>query len=321
MATIPPVKKHLQFGIILVLLLWLVGTLVFLRPTETRLTAAAKLVLEDLDQDGRRDYPKNAFSRVTVEFSGQEATLRGMVATKEDQAKAEELIKTKVKSDGWLNAHLNPVTAVHNLIDVDPNRAARPLPWFIVTIYGGNQRIDGVIASPDQRVELLDLLPKKLPQPKVPINNQIQAEVSAMPVTDWAATTANFPDLTTHPNDRSLIVIGKGDGVWTQLPPETSTEELSAKLGPAVPVTDINRALAKMRAWKYPTPEEIKRQEEAKAAAEKAAATPPVPAPTPAPTPPAPAPDPAPAPVPAPQPPAPASAPAPVPTPDPAPAK
>ena len=314
MATIPPVKKYLQFGIILVLLLWLVGTLVFLRPTETRLTAAAKLVLEDLDQDGRRDYPKNAFSRVTVEFSGQEATLRGMVATNEDKAKAEELIKNKVKSDGWLNAHLNPVTAVHNLIDVDPNRAARPLPWFIVTIYGGNQRIDGVIASPDQRIELLELLPKKLPTPTVPINNQVQAETTAMPVSDWTATTGNFPDLTNHPNDRSLIVIGKGDGTWTQLPPETSTEEISAKLGPAVPVTDINRALSKMRAWKYPTPEEIKRQEEAKAAAEKAAATPPVPAPIPAPTP---AP-PAPAPVPAPEPPAPAPAAPPAPSPTPA---
>ena len=150
MATIPPVKKYLQFGTVLVLLLWLGGTLVFLRPTEDKLTAAARLVLADLDQDGRNDL-RNAYTAVNVAFSGQEATLRGMVSTEEDKKEAEKLIRTKVKVDGWLNGHLNPVTDVHNRIDVNPSKAPRPQPWLVITLYGGNQRIDGLIASPDQR--------------------------------------------------------------------------------------------------------------------------------------------------------------------------
>jgi hypothetical protein len=304
MARIPPVKKYLQFGSVLVLLLWLGGTLIFLPSTEDRLTRAAKLVLADLDGDGRSDL-RNAYTSVSVSFSGQEATLHGLVSTEEDKARAAELIATKVKADGWLNGHLNPVTAVHNRIEIDPAKAPRPQPWLVVTLYGGNQRIDGLIASPDQRQELLDLMQKKLPAPAVPINNQLMTDETALPISDWAAALAGFPDLTTHPQDRSLVVAGRGDGTWTQLPPEVSTEDLAKAIGNATGTNEINHALGKMRAWKYPTPEELKQAAEAKAAAEKAAAeakaaaekaavTPPAPAPAPTPAP-APPPDGAPA--------------------------
>lgn len=253
MATIAPVNKYLSFGFVLVLLLWLVGTLVFL-PPQSKLETAARALLADQDGDGRPD-TRNAFSRVTVSFSGQEATLGGVVATDADKEQATNLVATQVKLDGWLNGHLCPVTAVHtDSLQVDPALSPRPHPWFLITLYGGQQRVDGLLGSPDQLQELLAALAGKLPPPVMPIHKQVMISLDALSPAAWPATIANLPDLTSHPQDRSLIVTGTGDGKWNQLPPEATTEEVSAALGGVVANDEINHALGKLRTWKDPTP-------------------------------------------------------------------
>lgn len=311
----------------LVLLLWLGGTLIFLLPTENRLDNAAKALLADRDGDGKPD-ANNAFSAARVEFSGQEATLLGTVATAEEKQEMERLIKNDLRVEGWLNGHLCPVTAVHSdHLTVDATKSPRSRPWFILSLYGGNQRLDGLLKSPDQREDLYNALAAKLPTPVRPLQRQVMVDLDALPTTDWTATIAKLPEsLKDHPNDRSLILASTGDGKWTEFPPETTADELATALGGAVGRDEINHALGNLFNHKYPTAEERQKQAEDKAAAAKAAtdraaaeaaadqaaaakaATGPVPAPDPVPAP-APAPSPAPTPPPALVPGAPAPAP------------
>ena len=126
------VKKHLPSGIILLLLLWLIGILIFLPSTEDKLNAAAKTLLQK-SENGR------AFEQVKAEFKGQEATLSGAVATADEKAQAENLIRTGISLPGWFTSKMNPVIPpIHNQIAVDPENAPfRPRPWLILSLFGG----------------------------------------------------------------------------------------------------------------------------------------------------------------------------------------
>lgn len=259
-------KKYFQSGIILVLLLWLLGALIYLPSTEEKLTAVAKAKLAESGHNG-------VFAKVVAEFNGQEATLTGAVATEVEKADAQKLIETKIRVPGWFNATMNPVTAVHNKIAVDPENAPfRPRPWLILTLFGGNQRLDGVLQSSPQREALLAAIPAKLPPPATPLNNQIAIAETALPATAWDATEANIPDLTATPKEESVIAVTACDGKWTKFPPGAANAEIAAALKASkVPDNEITHALAKLRSWKNLTPEEIKQQAEQKAAEEAAA--------------------------------------------------
>ncbi|MCX6874262.1 MAG: BON domain-containing protein [Verrucomicrobia bacterium] len=254
-------KKYLQSGIILLLMMWLVGALIYLSSTEDKLHAAAKLKLEDTKNDG-------VFARVQVQFKGQEASLSGPVATPEEKAQAEALIKTKIRLPGWFTANINPVTAVHNQITIDPEHAPyRPRPWLIVSLFGGNQRVDGVLKSPEQRQELLVAIAAKLPAPTTPLNNQISIAEKALPCADWDATHTGIPDLSATPQGQSTIAVSPCDGQWSTFPATVSDLEIAAALKSSkVPIMEITHALAKLRSWKNPTPEELKQQADRKAA-------------------------------------------------------
>lgn len=334
-------KRYFQFGIVLVLLLWLVGILIYQGSTEKKLTAAARNLLADPEGDGKSSLT-NPYQDVTVKFDGQHATLGGNVSSEKDKVEVVKLIAEKVRVESWLNGHLNPVMAVHaDALTVNPKDGPRPRPWFILSLFGGNQRLDGLCGDPQQLDDLIKALAAKLPAPVPPLtfNPQVLIDEKAMPLDKWDESIANLPDnLKEHPNDRSLILVRAGDGTWNPLQPEATDEAVAAAFkGSAPDTSDIFLALKKLRAWKYPNPGQLEAQRQQNAAAVEAAAAKlnneratdpnnpvPTPAPTPDPTPdPTPAPEPAPAPAPPPDPtpaPAPESTPTPAPTPTPEPA-
>jgi hypothetical protein len=262
------VKKYFQSGIILVLVLWLIGALIYLPWIGPSLTTAARALLADPAHAG-------VFAKVNVSFSGQEATLIGPVATAEERAAAIDLIGKKLRLKAWLSGGINPVTAVHDKkLIVDPvNAPPRPRSWLIVSLFGGSQRIDGVLRSEAERLELLEKIAAKLPAPTIPLNNQVMIDAKALPVRDWAATLANLPDLTATAADQSALAISACDGTWTPLPADADNGKITAALpASTIPDNQLNSALTKLRAWKPPTPEELQRQATQKAAAEAAAA-------------------------------------------------
>ncbi|MEI7910475.1 MAG: BON domain-containing protein [Verrucomicrobiota bacterium] len=258
-------KKYFQSGIILVLILWLFGVLIYLPSIEGKLQEAAKVKLA-ADKGG-------VFAQVKAEFDGQEATLSGSVATAAEQAEAKALIEKHLRLPGWFTGTMNPVTGVINKIAVDPEKAPfRPRPWLIVTLFGGNQRIDGVLPSAAQRLDLLTALATKLPPPATPLNNQVSIAETALPASNWDSTQASIPDLSSTPKEQSAIIASACDGKWASFPAAASNAEIAAALTASkVPANEITHALTKLRAWKNLTPEELKQQADEKAAAEAAA--------------------------------------------------
>ncbi len=266
-------KKYAQFGIVLLLLVWGAGILIFLNSTESRLTTAARVLLADPDGSGKTSVT-NPYQDVRVTFSGREAILRGVVTSQADKEAVVKLIGEEVRVKSWLNSHLNPVASVRsNELKVSSDEGPRPKPWFILSLYGGHQRLDGLAGDPDQRFELVEALAAKLPAPAIPLNSQVMIDPKASSLENWAATLEALPDLSGHPQDRSLILVGSGDGTWTELPPEATDEAVAAALKNSAPqVAQISSALRKLRDWKYPTPEELEEQRQAKLADIEAAA-------------------------------------------------
>ncbi|MEI6604049.1 MAG: hypothetical protein WCP35_01980 [Verrucomicrobiota bacterium] len=258
-------KKYFQSGIILVLVLWLFGVLIYLPSTEGKLQEAAKVKLA-ADKGG-------VFAQVKAEFSGQQAILSGAVATTAEKAQAQTLIEKQLHLPGWFTANMNPVTGVINHIAVDPEHAPfRARPWLILTLFGDNQRLDGVLPAAAQREQLLVTIADKLPHPATPLNNQIAIAETALPAANWDATQAEVPDLTATPKTERAIAVSACDGKWKTFPASASDAEIAAALQASkVANNEITHALAKLRSWKNLTPEELKQQAEQKAAAEAAA--------------------------------------------------
>lgn len=263
MSSVRGVKKYFPSGIILLVVLWLLGILIYLPSTEDKLHAAAKLVLQQSEHGG-------IFAQVKAEFKGQEATLSGAVATAAEKVRATELIESQVRIPGWFNSTMNPVIPpVHNEIVVDPEHAPfRPRPWLIVSLFDGNQRVDGVLPSADQRQDLLTAIAAKLPPPATPLNNQISIAQTTLPPANWDATTGKLPDLSSVPPDEFTIAVTPCDGKWTRLPGTASNADIAAALNASkVPDNEITHALAKLRTWKKLTPEELQQQSADEAAA------------------------------------------------------
>ncbi|KAB2641231.1 MAG: BON domain-containing protein [Verrucomicrobia bacterium] len=244
--------------------MWLLGVLIYLPSTETKLQEAAKVQLA-ADKSG-------VFAKVKVEFSGQQAILSGAVVTAEEKAQAQKLIE-KLRLPGWFTTKMNPVSGVTNDIAVDPEHAPfRPRPWLILTLFGGNQRLDGVLPAAAQREELIAAIASKLPTPTTPLNNQIAIADTALPATHWDVTQTETPDLTATSKTECTIAVSACDGKWSSFPASASNADIAAALEASkVPDSEIIHALAKLRSWKNLTPEELKQQAEQKTAAEAAA--------------------------------------------------
>jgi hypothetical protein len=261
------VKKYFQSGIILLLLVWLFGALIYLPSTEGKLNAAAKEKLQHADQVG-------VFEKVKAEFKGQEAQLSGYVATAAEKTQAAELIKSQIRLAGWFTSPLNPVTAVHNNIEINPDKAPpRPRPWLIVSLFGDNQRVDGVLQSAAQRLDILAAIATKLPPPATPLNNQITISEKSLAAADWDATHSRIPDLTATTQAEATVAATACDGQWTRFPATVSNADIAAALkSSSIQDYEITHALAKLRSWKFLTPEELKQQAEAEAEAKAKAA-------------------------------------------------
>ncbi|MEI6656746.1 MAG: BON domain-containing protein [Verrucomicrobiota bacterium] len=269
MSSVRGVKKYFPSGIIVLLVLWLFGALIYLPSAEGKLDAAAKRILQNSERTA-------VFAQVKAEFKGQEATLTGSVATAAEKAQAEELIKTQIRLPGWFTSTMNPVIPpVHNEIVVDPERAPfRPRPWLILSLFGGNQRIDGVLQSAAQRQALLDAIATQLAPPAAPLNNQISIAQTSLPPANWETTTSGMPDLRTLPQDESTIAVTPCDGKWIRFPATASNPEIAAALKASkVPDNEITHALAKLRSWKNLSPEQLQQQAAAEAAAKAKAAS------------------------------------------------
>lgn len=243
------VKPSYFSCLILFLLLWFTGVALHLPGTQRNLALQARELLGKAEHDG-------VFDKVIVSFSGQEATLTGVVAREEEKALVEKIVREQVR----LRDHQpqrNPVTAVHNRVAVDAAAApARRHVWLLVAVYGSQKRIEGVLKFPAQRQELLEKMEQRWPSANAELReraNQVIVDERAWPATDWDQTLQALPDFPTllagkNGLERALIAVTTGDGKWQTFAPSTTDAEVAAALASArVSLRDVELALNDFR--------------------------------------------------------------------------
>ncbi len=248
------VKPSYFSCLILFLLLWFVGVALHLPGIQRDLAVQARSMLDRPEHDG-------IFARVVVSFSGQEATLTGAVAREEEKKLVDKIIRDDLRLRD-VQPLRNPVTAVHNRVEVNPEAApSRNQVWLLVAVYGSQKRIEGVLKSPSQRVALLEKMEALWPAEDATAReraNQIIVDERAWPAADWDKTLASvpdFPSLVKKEGKRSQIAITTGDGTWQTFAPSTGDEQIAAALaGAGVSVREVTLALNDFRIHQSATP-------------------------------------------------------------------
>ena len=235
--------------LIFFLLLWFTGVALHLPGTQRDLALQARQLLAKTEHDG-------VFDKVIVSFSGQEATLTGVVARDEEKLLLEKIVREQVRLRDQ-QPQRNPVTAVHNRVVVDAAAApARRHVWLLVAVYGSQKRIEGVLKFPAQRQELLEKMEQRWPSANAELReraNQIIVDERAWPATDWDQTLPALPDFPAllagkSGLERAMIAVTTGDGKWQTFPPSTTDAEVAAALASArVSLRDVELALNDFR--------------------------------------------------------------------------
>lgn len=243
------VKPSYFSCLILFLLLWFTGVALHLPGTQRDLALQARELLGKAEHDG-------VFDKVIVSFSGQEATLTGVVAREEEKVLVEKIVREQVRLRDQ-QPQRNPVTAVHNRVVVDADAApARRHVWLLVAVYGSQKRIEGVLKFPAQRQELLEKMEQRWPSANAELReraNQVIVDERSWPATDWDQTLQALPDFPTllagkNGLERALIAVTTGDGKWQTFAPSTTDAEVAAALSSArVSLRDVELALNDFR--------------------------------------------------------------------------
>jgi len=250
--TCPRVKKYHYLSVVLFLLLWVLGVNLYLPAVQKDLAEAARKTISGKQYGG-------VFNEVSVSFSGQEAVLSGKVATAEQSAEVEKIVREQVRLPDQQPTR-NPVIAVHNNIEVNPELAHAP--WLIATSFGESRRVDGYLKSADQSLQLFSSLGGNLPGAK--LNRQAIVDEKSLPVKDWQKTIATLPDFAKllegkKDKEASLVAATNCDGEWKVFPPEVTDDEVAEYLQASrVTAKQVSMALNDLRTM--PSAEEVARK-------------------------------------------------------------
>ncbi len=220
------------------------GSFIYLPSTQKNLAKAAREQLQRKTYDG-------IFDNVVVSFSGQEATLKGAVATAEEKSQVEKIVRDDIRLADQFPTR-NPVTTVHNLVEVNVDKAPfRQSPWLIVSVYEQQQRVDGYVKSAPQSAQFFSSLATLSPNRAT--NNQVMVVEKSLPLSDWEKTITaipHFAELTKGKQGKAAAVIAATncDGVWKTFTADSSNEEIADFLAPSkVSVDVVNRAVKDLR--------------------------------------------------------------------------
>jgi len=254
--------------LLLVLLLWGIGIFLFLGSTQDAISKAVGTSLSDPKHDG-------AFDKVRHAVSGQVVTLSGQVASDEDKAAAETLIRNEVRTPD-VQPERNPVIDVRNDIEVNMPLRQRPWliasvfgtekriegvlkepnPWLIASVFGTEKRIEGVLKEPNQRTALMTALDQQIPAADEKAKsraNQILLDEKSLPASDWDKTLAALPDFKKLLEGKAdlaarAIVVSRVDGEWKVYGPEATDAEIATYLADAhVSEKQVSLALHNLR--------------------------------------------------------------------------
>lgn len=233
-------------ALVLLAILWAAGIYLFLPSTENELTRIGGELLVAGEQKG-------VLSQVELQFSGQEATLSGVVALDSEKQLAEKIISNNIRA-GNLGGERNPVTAVHNEIRVDAAATNRKPQWLIVSFQPGSYTLAGLVQTSGQITKLVETFFPKSP-PGSMANTIVATNETALPAPDWEATLSRIPDFKSllegkTDKERGLIALCACDGNWSIMTSKATDDEITSKFNdPKISTGEINRSLIRHRVW------------------------------------------------------------------------
>ena len=239
-------NKYIFWNLLLVLMLWGIGIFLFLGSTQDAISKAVGSSLSDPQHDG-------TFDKVRHAVSGQVVTLSGQVTSDEDKSAAETLVRNEVRTPD-LQPQRNPVTDVRN--DIEVNAPLRQRPWLIVSVFGHEKRIEGVLKEPDQRTALMTALTQQIPAADEKAKsraNQILLDEKSWPASDWETTFSTLPDFKKLLDGKAdlaarAIAVSRVDGDWKVYAPEATDAEIATYLDDAnVSEKQVSLALHNLR--------------------------------------------------------------------------
>lgn len=119
---------------------WLLGWIVVLPRVESELETAARNALASSTAARR-------LKNVTVEFSGQEAVLKGAVSQEPFRQLARRIVERELRLPALFGARLNAVTSVKNEIRIEP----LPHGWMLLALAGDQVSLAGIAGSTIER--------------------------------------------------------------------------------------------------------------------------------------------------------------------------
>ncbi|HBJ82555.1 MAG TPA: hypothetical protein DDZ88_01495 [Verrucomicrobiales bacterium] len=200
--------------------LWLLGALVLAPRVQIALETAARETLERQPVLARR------LDRLQLAFDGQQARLSGAVRTAQDRSAIEQTVRDLVRAPTPLAAslglRLNPVSAVHNEIEVVP----LPPGWLLLAATGLRARLLGTAASEFEARDLARSVQEGW--------GTRGGVVQGMPLIDGenhdeaASVTATLRGVPA-PQSKAQLVLTRIGQPWKSLTPEQSDAALLAE--------------------------------------------------------------------------------------------
>ncbi len=183
-------SRHFPTLLVLLALAWILGLFLHLGTTE-------RLITKQTERHLKGTHPlRRSFQNLEIDTSGQEVTLSGRIGSTTLAEQAIASVKTEIRIPDERGAEHNPITAVHNLIKIDPTLAPQAIirpAWWAWGFAGNEAWLHGQVPDEAARQRIATALTTRYPRINL-ANNLTIAPGTEMPAPESALTFAPTTD-------------------------------------------------------------------------------------------------------------------------------
>lgn len=223
------------------LLLWLIAGVVWAPAVQHSLQKVAENRLSKLDTG----YPAAA-----VQFSGQTAHVTGRVRHERNRQEIGQIVSQRLVPAGLFHTGLNPVTEVHNQLEVVPY----PPGWLMLAAQGSRAILYGVLASPEEARDITRLLQERWAEKRGRITGRLSTDGARFDEASAIQVTLDGLPPPQHEEgaDSAQVFLARAGAGWERLTLDAADDLLRQQFS-NYPITDeewqtlIQPALAQTR--------------------------------------------------------------------------
>ncbi len=198
---------------------WLAAALVVAPRIERDLTAAAKAATQDLP---------TGYTEAEIRFDGQQAHLSGRVRWDSQRQQIQSVLKDQIRLPGWLGADWNPVSQVHDGMELSPY----PPGWLMIAAHGPRGLLLGTAGTDFEARDLAVQIGGRWSENGGYLDNRLQADPARHDeAAEVRATLARIPlPRQNGGGDSAQIQVARIGGDWQRLVPEAKDDHLQKQV-------------------------------------------------------------------------------------------